>query len=100
MLRATIAQPEDRRAHIGRHAHLERHADRILGPGRGEDFFLAIVIAHRPLKERALDLTVRLGGSLGDGGGEVGMVAAPMGDGVGGHFEDVGDVFQAEAVAA
>jgi hypothetical protein len=100
LLGAAVAQPEDRRAHIGRHPHLDPHADRILGPGRGEDFFLAMVIAHRPLKERALDLTVRLGGSLGDGGGEVGMVAAPAGDGIGGDFEEIGDVFRGEAVAA
>ena len=47
-----------------------------------------------------MDLAGRLSHALGDGGSEFRMVAAPMDDGVGGDFVDVGDVLEGQAVAA
>ncbi|GAA0321339.1 hypothetical protein GCM10009087_34490 [Sphingomonas oligophenolica] len=94
------AQPPDRGARIGRYLLPNGHADRFLGPGRGEDFHHLTIIADGALIERALDLVLGIGLASGEGPGEVRMRATPAIDRGGRHIEEIGDIGFGQAMPA
>lgn len=95
---ATGAQPGERGADIGRLVCPDRYADRLLGAAPHEDLLHWISIADRPLVERVFDALVRLGLAPGHGGGEVGMMAAPVIEGGRRDIEEIGHLAVVQAV--
>ena len=68
--------------------------------GRGEDFPALAMIAGGAAVERLLDPGVCDPAALGDGGGEVGMAAAPVLQGCDVDLEETGDVARFSAESA
>jgi hypothetical protein len=96
----TVAQPECRGTDVSQHLFAPAHHDRHLGMGRGEDLPGLATIAGGAAIERLLDPGVSDPAALGDGGGEVGMAAAPVPIGCDVDLEEIGNVARLGAEAA
>ncbi|MEG3150186.1 hypothetical protein U1769_09830 [Sphingomonas sp. ZT3P38] len=94
------AQPGKRGPNIGRLVVPDRDADRDRRPGGHEDPFDPIIISDGALKERPLDPCAGLLQALGNGSGEIAVIAPPCGDGRFGHIEDIGDLFERQPMTA
>jgi hypothetical protein len=95
-----VAQPVDHRLDIRRHSFAPGHDDRFFGTGRGEDSLPLALIADSAAIERHLDALVGEPAAPCDGGGELGMVAAPGPIGGEVDLEEICDVGRLGAEAA
>jgi hypothetical protein len=91
-LRLALAEPEYRGPDISRHLFVPGRDDRHIGMGRGEDLAAFAAIAGGATIERQLDLAIGDPAALRDGGGEIGVVAAPCLIGGDVYLEEIGDV--------
>jgi hypothetical protein len=91
-LRLALAQPDDRSVNISRHLFAPGDHDRLLGMRRGEDLPARATTADGAAIERRLDLIVGEPAAPCDGGGEIGMVAAPVFIGGDVDLEEIGDI--------
>ncbi|MEP7006199.1 MAG: hypothetical protein ABI810_09460 [Sphingomonas bacterium] len=98
MFGATDAEPGEPRARIGRDPFSVLDPDRLLGACRGEDLLHLAIIAAGTLIERQFDPVVRGCLALGEGGGEVRVVAAPGVERGAGDIEEIGDIGFAQAM--
>ena len=100
MFRTADAEPGERGARIGGDSLADHDPDWYLGAGRGEDFLdLAIIAAGAPI-ERQFDPVVCCCIALGEGGGEIGVMAAPVVERRAAHIEEIGDIGFAQAMGA
>lgn len=99
-LRPPLAEPEDRRRHIGQHPLSIGDEDRLVGAGRGIDPGHLPVIAAGALMERHFDQIVGHAAAPIDSGGEIGMVVVPAFEGDDVDLEEIGDVGPVGAEAA
>jgi hypothetical protein len=91
-LRPALAQPEDRGRDIRLHAFGPDHHDRHFRLRRGEDLRAFAIIADGAAIERVLDPVVGEPTPFSDGGGEIGMAAAPMLIGGDVDLKEIGDI--------
>jgi hypothetical protein len=100
LLRTTDAKPGEPRARIGRDAFAVPDPDRLLGAGRIEDFLHLAIIATGALIERQFDPVVRCCIALGEGGGEVRVMAPPAVERGACDIQEIGNIGFAQAVGA
>lgn len=100
MLRATDAEPGERRTRIGGDPLADHDTDRHVGAGRGEDLLDLAIIAAGALIEREFDAVVRGCLAFGESGGEVRVKAAPVVERGARDIQEIGDIGFAEAMGA
>ena len=99
-LRPAVAQPEHRRADMGRHVFAPAYRYRHLGTGGGEDLRPLALIAGGAAIERLFDPGIRDSAAPGDGGCEIRMAAAPVPQGRDVDFEEAGNIARLGAETA
>jgi len=100
LFRTTDTEPGEPRARIGQDPFADHDPDRLLGAGRGEDFLHLALIAAGTLIQRQFDAVVRGCLSLGEGGGEVRVMTAPVVECGARDIEEIGNIGFAEAMGA